>query len=102
MSHILSHQIEFGGNLRNFDQNRQAHNLKVAGSNPAPATKKFHKINDLHESLQSSDCGLFSILSLKRVSILSHLLSLAVRFMPFLLQLHLFKNFNEYLKYYSY
>ncbi len=21
---------------------RQAHNLKVAGSNPAPATKKFH------------------------------------------------------------
>ena len=65
---------------------RQAHNLKVAGSNPAPATKKFYKINDLQESLQSSDCRLFSILSLKRVSILSHLLSLAVRFKSFLLR----------------
>ena len=36
---------------------RQAHNLKVAGSNPAPATKKFHKINYLQESLESLDCG---------------------------------------------
>ncbi len=26
---------------------RQAHNLKVVGSNPTPATNNLHKINDL-------------------------------------------------------
>ena len=63
---------------------RQAHNLKFVGSNPTPFNQLFNKINYLRGSLQSSDCGLFSILSQKRVSVLSHSLSLAARLMPFL------------------
>jgi len=41
LSHLLSHYFAFGGNLRNFDQNRQAHNLKVVGSNPPLGTTLF-------------------------------------------------------------
>ena len=64
-------------------QKCQAHNLKVVGSNPTPANNYTNKINNLRGILQSSDCAIFSILSQKRVSVLSHSLSLAVRFMPF-------------------
>ena len=36
---------------------RQAHNLKVVGSNPTPATKLFNKINDLYERfVDGLDC----------------------------------------------
>ena len=41
---------------------RQAHNLKVAGSNPAPATKKFHKIYYLKKRLWFLDRRLFYVL----------------------------------------
>ena len=40
---------------------RQAHNLKVAGSNPAPATKKFHKTNTYERAYNLRVVG-FSIL----------------------------------------
>jgi hypothetical protein len=36
-----------GGFLRVSEHFRQAHNLKVAGSNPAPATNKYVVISDL-------------------------------------------------------
>ena len=58
---------------------RQAHNLKVAGSNPAPATKKFHIINHLQKSLLFLDRRIFVFMGI----VLSHLLSLAVRLIPF-------------------
>ncbi|MGO6697219.1 hypothetical protein ACCS54_35560, partial [Rhizobium johnstonii] len=35
---------------------RQAHNLKAAGSNPAPATKPSHKNN----TQKPASCGLFA------------------------------------------
>ncbi|WP_222288460.1 hypothetical protein, partial [Rhizobium leguminosarum] len=35
---------------------RQAHNLKAAGSNPAPATKPSHKNN----TQKPAPCGLFA------------------------------------------
>ena len=66
-----------------FWENRQAHNLKVAGSNPAPATKKFHKINDLTLNPLSSDSGFFLFLSLITNSGAYIGAYIAVRFIPF-------------------
>ena len=39
---------------------RQAHNLKVVGSNPTPATKLKHKIQQLNEKPRSRDWGFCS------------------------------------------
>ena len=36
-----------GGFMRVSEHYRQAHNLKVAGSNPAPATNKYVVISDI-------------------------------------------------------
>ena len=33
-----------------IEQKCQAHNLKVVGSNPTPATNLYNKINDLNDS----------------------------------------------------
>ena len=38
---------------------RQAHNLKVVGSNPTPATNYINKINDLDVSSKTSVFGVF-------------------------------------------
>ena len=35
---------------------RQAHNLKVVGSNPTPATKSAKLIKDLHAALRGGVC----------------------------------------------
>ena len=37
----------------------QAHNLKVVGSNPTPATNLFNKINNLHAPLELRFLGVF-------------------------------------------
>ena len=42
----------------------QAHNLKVVGSNPTPATNLFNKINDLHTPQRLRFLGFFCVLSL--------------------------------------
>ena len=34
---------------QNSAEKSQAHNLKVVGSNPTPATNLFNKINNLHD-----------------------------------------------------
>ena len=44
---------------------RQAHNLKVVGSNPTPATNLFYIISDLQHSQRLLFLGLFSVLSIK-------------------------------------
>ena len=38
---------------------RQAHNLKVVGSNPTPATNLFNKINDLNDPQELRFLGFF-------------------------------------------
>jgi hypothetical protein len=38
---------------------RQAHNLKVVGSNPTPATNLFNKINDLYDPQRLRFLGFF-------------------------------------------
>ena len=38
---------------------RQAHNLKVVGSNPTPATNYINKINDLNAPSKTSVFGVF-------------------------------------------
>ena len=45
-------------------QKCQAHNLKVVGSNPTPATNYINKINDLDLPSRTSVFGVFSVLSL--------------------------------------
>ena len=42
----------------------QAHNLKVVGSNPTPATNLFNKINDLDNPQRLRFLGFFCVLSL--------------------------------------
>ncbi len=42
---------------------RQAHNLKVVGSNPTPATNYIYKINDLDHPPRIRFLGSFAILS---------------------------------------
>ena len=42
----------------------QAHNLKVVGSNPTPATNFLNKINDLHAPQELRFLGFFCVLSL--------------------------------------
>ena len=43
----------------------QAHNLKVVGSNPTPATNYINKINDLHAPQELLFLGFFCVLNLK-------------------------------------
>ena len=43
---------------------RQAHNLKVVGSNPTPATNYLNKINDLYAPQELRFLGFFCVLSL--------------------------------------
>ena len=47
-----------------MEQKCQAHNLKVVGSNPTPATNLFNKINDLHDPQRLRFLGFFCVLSL--------------------------------------
>jgi hypothetical protein len=42
----------------------QAHNLKVVGSNPIPATNLYNKINDLHDPQRLRFLGFSCVLSL--------------------------------------
>ena len=42
----------------------QAHNLKVVGSNPIPATNLYNKINDLQAPQEFRFLGFFCVLSL--------------------------------------
>ena len=48
-----------------MEQKCQAHNLKVVGSNPTPATNLFNKINYLHAPQRLRFLGLFYVLSIK-------------------------------------
>ena len=41
---------------------RQAHNLKVVGSNPTPATNYINKINNLHDPQRLRFLGFFCVL----------------------------------------
>ena len=61
----------------------QAHNLKVVGSNPTPATNLFNKINDLHAPQELRFLGFFCVLSLIRVSQCQPSCQPVVRFIPF-------------------
>ena len=45
-----------------IEQKCQAHNLKVVGSNPTPATNLFFKINDLHVPQELWFLGLFVVI----------------------------------------
>ena len=45
-------------------QKCQAHNLKVVGSNPTPATNYINKINDLDHPERLRFLGFFCVLSL--------------------------------------
>jgi len=47
-----------------MEQKCQAHNLKVVGSNPTPATNLFNKINDLQAPQRLRFLGFFCVLSL--------------------------------------
>ena len=47
-----------------MEQKCQAHNLKVVGSNPTPATNYINKINDLHAPQRLRFLGFFYVLSL--------------------------------------
>ena len=47
---------------------RQAHNLKVVGSNPTPATNLFNKINDLQSPQELRFLGVFCVLSLLTIT----------------------------------
>ena len=47
-----------------MEQKCQAHNLKVVGSNPTPATKFINKINDLQSPQELRFLGVFCVLSL--------------------------------------
>ena len=42
-------------------QKCQAHNLKVVGSNPTPATNYLNKINDLHDPQRLRFLGFFCV-----------------------------------------
>ena len=42
-----------------MEQKCQAHNLKVVGSNPTPATNLFNKINDLYAPQELRFLGFF-------------------------------------------
>ena len=42
-------------------QKCQAHNLKVVGSNPTPATNYINKINDLHGPQRLRFLGFFCV-----------------------------------------
>ena len=44
---------------QNSAENSQAHNLKVVGSNPTPATNYINKINDLDAPSKTSVFGVF-------------------------------------------
>ena len=46
----------------------QAHNLKVVGSNPTPATNLFNKTNDLHDPQELRFLGFFCVLSLTKIT----------------------------------
>ena len=45
-----------------FPTNRQAHNLKVVGSNPTPAINYINKINDLDRPQRLRFLGFFVII----------------------------------------
>ena len=44
-----------------MEQKCQAHNLKVVGSNPTPATNLFNKINSLHAPQELMFWGFFVV-----------------------------------------
>ena len=43
-----------------MEQKCQAHNLKVVGSNPTPATNLFNKINDFYDPQRLRFFGFFA------------------------------------------
>jgi len=45
-----------------FPTNRQAHNLKVVGSNPTPAINYINKINDLDRPQRLKFLGFFVVI----------------------------------------
>ena len=45
-----------------MEQKCQAHNLKVVGSNPTPATNFLNKINDLYAPQELRFLGFFCVL----------------------------------------
>ena len=48
-------------NWQNSAEKSQAHNLKVVGSNPTPATNYMHKINDLDHPQRLRFLGFFVV-----------------------------------------
>ena len=52
---------------QNSAEKSQAHNLKVVGSNPTPATNYIYKINNLDHPQRLRFLGFFCVLSLIRV-----------------------------------
>ena len=48
-----------------MEQKCKAHNLKVVGSNPTPATNLFNKINDLYAPQRLRFLGFFCVLRTK-------------------------------------
>ena len=53
---------------QNSGEKSQAHNLKVVGSNPTPATNLFNKINYLHAPQELRFLGFFCVLSLIKIT----------------------------------
>ena len=51
-----------------INMDRQAHNLKVVGSNPTPGTKFINKINDLQSPQELRFLGVFCVLSLLTIT----------------------------------
>ena len=47
---------------QNSAEKSQAHNLKVVGSNPTPATNLFNKINDLNTYQELQFLGFFVVI----------------------------------------
>ena len=70
---------------QNSAEKSQAHNLKVVGSNPTPATNLFNKINDLYHPQRLRFLGFFCVLSLIRVSPCQPSYQPVIRFIPFFL-----------------
>ena len=66
-----------------MEQKCQAHNLKVVGSNPTPATNLFKKINNLDHPQRLRFLGFFCVLSLIRVWLYQPSYQPVVRFIPF-------------------
>jgi hypothetical protein len=46
---------------QNSAEKSQAHNLKVVGSNPTPATNLLNKINDLYDHQRLRFLGFFAV-----------------------------------------